>query len=174
MSKFTTAVAVALSLLGLAGCAAADNSAAPKKVEPKAQPGVVETTTTVTARPVFHVGDTVELPSGNQITVHALGDYVSGNQFEKPDPGNKFVALDAEGCAVKAAASLNPFQFELVMPDNTRQQISLMGSKEPGLHDTDLMVGDCVRGWVVFEVPAGQTPAAVAFTGSTGVRWLVG
>lgn len=181
--KRTLAVAI-VALTGLAGCSAsAEKSGSPKKVD-AVQAGSVEqpaatapapTVTTAAPKPdAFHVGEAVELPSGNRLTVRAIGEYTSGNEFVKPDPGKRFMAIDVEGCAEKSAASLNPFFFELQMPDHTRIEMSLMGDAEPALHDTDIAVGDCVRGMVTYEVPTGQTPAAVFFDGSTQVKWLVG
>lgn len=77
----------------------------------------------------------------------------------------QFAAADIEGCAAASAtagASLNPFDFRLQMPDNTRLSAT-PGWREPSLNATTLVAGDCVRGWVTFEVPVGQLPATVNF-----------
>ena len=110
------------------------------------------------------LGDTATTAIGNTLTVYSYEVPVVAEFFE-PDPGNAFAAIDVEGCAkadLEAPASINPFDFELQMPDNTRRQADI-GVREPSLNDTTLFAGDCVRGFVTFQVPAGVTPTVVIF-----------
>lgn len=120
------------------------------------------------------VGDAAVTASGNEITIHSF-EYVPADEFYQPEPGFRFAAVDVEGCAdpdSATAADLNPYDFNLQMPDNTR----LDGDyyvREPVLNATTILPGDCVRGWVTYQVPEGTTPANVIFTGSSIVKWAV-
>ncbi len=121
----------------------------------------------------FVVGDTVVTATGNKLTVYEyLPDVQSKNQFIKPDPGMSYVAFDVEGCSNVEVASINPFDFRLQMPDNSRLQPTV-SVREPALHSTNIVRGDCVRGWVTFEVPADQTPKTVNYETSSGGRAAV-
>jgi Domain of unknown function (DUF4352) len=188
-------VALALIPLVAFGCGDGDvdtdNLAEDTETASSTEAGVRSTTTqatraaaTATATPErteFSLGEQVETRSGNFVTVYSYEAPVSSdNQFSQPDPGNVFALIDVEGCAGATntqAVSLNPFDFELQMLDNTRRQ-SDIPVREPSLHATDLAGGDCVRGFVTFEVPDGQNAKAVVFTssgiqGSTIIKWAV-
>jgi hypothetical protein len=92
------------------------------------------------------------------------GQVPAQNEFMRPKGVMEFGAIDVEGCANDDAQSfsLNPFYFNLQMPDNTRSE-STMPAAEPELNHTELAPGECVRGYVTFEVPQGQTPIAIYF-----------
>ncbi len=114
--------------------------------------------------PDLSVGDTGLTVLGNMLTVHAYETGVADEFFE-PDPGNEFVAIDVEGCTsndLEEPASLNPRDFALQIPDNTRL-VADTGFREPALNATTLFAGDCVRGWVTFQVPQGITPQFIVF-----------
>lgn len=120
------------------------------------------------------VGETASTDAGNEITVHSY-EYVPPTDVWQPEPGFEYAAADIEGCAspsLEGSAGFNPYDFGLQMPDNTRLQPDI-AVKEPALHDTTLTPGDCVRGYVTFQVPQGQTPASVIFTGSSIIKWAV-
>lgn len=141
------------------------------------------TTTTTTSAKQLMVGDTAILKDGAKVIVHAYEQPATGlNQYITPQTaGDIFVAIDAEGCAGSNAGSniqINPFWFNLKMPDNTRVQPSI-GAKNPALNATPLtQQGDCARGWVTFEVPSAQRAAQVVFDANTSngpvdLRWTV-
>lgn len=128
----------------------------------------------IEASPDLLVGDTAVTAAGNEITVHSY-EYVPPSDIWQPEPGFRFAAIDVEGCAapdLEGSAGLNPFDFSLQMPDNTRLETDI-GVKEPTLNDTTLPPGDCVRGWVTYQVPEGQTPTSVIFTASSIIKWAV-
>jgi hypothetical protein len=116
------------------------------------------------------------------VTVHAYEQPATGlNQYQNPETaGDEFSAADVELCATGGQAlSANPFNFELQMPYNARRQPSF--GKEPGLNATNLTAGDCVRGWVTFEVPAGVRPSYLVYnvpglpsSGAQPLKWAVG
>lgn len=120
------------------------------------------------------VGETARTSAGNEVTVHSYESVAPADTFQ-PKPGFEFQAADVEGCAgpdIEGSAGFNPFDFALQMPDNTRLQ-SDIGVKEPPLNDTTLTPGDCVRGWVTFQVPEGETPTSVIYTASSIIKWAV-
>ena len=52
--------------------------------------------------------------------------------------------------------------------------------KDPALNYTKVGTGDCVRGWITYEVPAGQRPSLVLYTVSASnggtpppIKWAV-
>lgn len=159
---------------------------APKKVA-SVQEGRVETpatfsaepepapTTTTTAGPEeFHVGDTAEFDSGVRVVLYSIYDGIKHELWEA-DPGTRFMAIDVEGCAGPEAAHFNPMDFEFQMADNTRLEPTI-GVREPALDYADVLPGDCLRGWVTFQVPNGSGPAAVMYEGAGYprpiVKWL--
>jgi hypothetical protein len=123
-----------------------------------------QATTTTSAPKGSALGATLKTPNGNSLTVYSYEQPATGlNQFLQPQqPNDEFAAIDVQGCAGTSAASLNPFDFNLQMPDNTRREPTY--GKDPALHSTDLTPGDCVRGWVTFEVPAGTRATSVVYS----------
>ncbi len=124
----------------------------------------------------LNVGDTAKLGEGRIRVYQYYGQVPAQNDFMRPKGGMEFGAIDVEGCANNDAQrfSLNPFYFNLQMPDNTRSE-STMPAAEPELNHTELAPGECVRGYVTFEVPQGQTPIAIYFKpmGGESARWNI-
>ena len=80
-------------------------------------------------------------------------------------------AMDVQECAPPTGTrDVNPGDFALQMSDNTRYT-STLAIKEPGFHATTLGPNRCLRGWVTFEIPQGQTPALILLTSSTDIMW---
>lgn len=138
---------------------------------------VAETQSPAATQKTFAQGEKVETKTGNFVTFHAYGPAKSDNQFIKPKEGKEYAAIDMEFCAGLAveegAAGANPFDFAIQLPDNTRGEQTI-DIKEPGLHDTTLPPNECVRGWITFEIPAGQKATFVLYNGEdTIVKWAV-
>lgn len=107
-------------------------------------------------------------------------------EFSLLEPGFEWAVIDVEACAGPTEDDtglrfVNPFDFELQMPDNTRL-MSDIPVKEPALNDVALPgAGECARGFVTYQVPEGQRPVAVVDTAVTAddgftprpVRWMV-
>lgn len=119
------------------------------------------------------VGGKGTLPDGQTITI---------NRVEYPVPTPKYLktpvlAADVEWCAgpqpTGGVAQAEPFSFGMIMPDNTREGVTL-GEKDPSLIRATLAPGDCNRGWVTFSAPV--TPQAITFEdrgGATGRPFLI-
>ncbi len=123
------------------------------------------------------VGDKAALKNGDTVQVYGYEvDVPPLNDFITPDDGKSYSVIDVEGCAAKdsPAGVVNPFYFQLAMPDNTRVETGFGGAKEPDLHAGTQVAGDCIRGFVTFEVPVGVTPVAVVFdTFGTVGKWAI-
>lgn len=157
MRQFLVALAVAI----LTACSGVDEG---EKVD-SGQPPAGGADTTAAPAPVAPkvVGDKVALENGDTIQVHSYTPNVrASNQFSKPEAGMVFAVADVEGCAKEANPTgvVNPFFFELQMPDNTRAGATFQPVKGPELHSGAQAPGDCIRGNVAFEVPSGIKPVA--------------
>jgi|SRR5215203_1831430 len=123
------------------------------------------------------IGETAQFEHGT-VRVYSYQDDVQANTgFESIlQPGNKFAAIDVESCNRDSDAPIgvDAFEFALVMPDNTRIQPTGLPAVEPDLHNlATLQRGECIRGWISFEVPQESNPAGVAFMSNRGstARW---
>jgi hypothetical protein len=96
-----------------------------------------------------------ELDDGGIVGIHRM-TVGGGSAYFKPAAGKEYRNFDVEICGGSIGGSANPLQFEASMKDNTRRTPHLLDIAEPGLPAADLSPGECVRGWVTFEVPAGQ------------------
>lgn len=82
-------------------------------------------------------------------------------------------SLEVIGPSGNTQLSINPFQFSLQMPDNTRIEPTLLASPEPALPAANLSAGECVRGKLGFEVPQGQIPNFVLQEGTPSATWAI-
>ncbi len=126
--------------------------------------------------PELAVGETATLATGDTVTVYSYTPSVPPpSQSSQPKSGSEFSVIDAEACAGDTATTINPQSFALQMPDNSRLDPTFGSAVEPPLNVTNLGAGDCVRGYVTFETPQGQTPSFVLFeqTNVPPVKWAV-
>jgi len=131
----------------------------------------------------FRLGETATFRYGDTTTVYSyVSSDQSANEFIQPKAGNHFAVIDVEICAGSGEVigpsgntqlSINPFQFSLQMPDNTRIEPTLLASPEPALPAANLSAGECVRGNLGFEVPQGQTPNFVLQEGTPSAKWAI-
>jgi hypothetical protein len=157
---------LALLVVVVSACGSSNSATSPSPAATAGSPSPA-------AIPLYYVGDTISATNGNSFTVYSyVPSFETGNQFEVPKPGNVFAAIDVQECAGSSGSSANPFDWALRMPDNSRITPSA-GWKDPPLNAVNLAAGDCVRGWVTFEVPQGITPAFVVLTNSTNIRWVM-
>lgn len=153
---------VGVALILLIGCTVVDEG------RPAGQAGQA------TPAPRHQVGDRVALEDGSTVQVFNVGPVADDDDWP-PDPGHSYVAADVEGCAGSPSpfGSVNPFDFGLVMADNTRLAPGFPVAT-PRLDAIAQVAGDCNRGFVTFEVPEAATPVAVTFsTIGVAVRWAI-
>lgn len=122
--------------------------------------------------------------AGNMLTVLSYESPVSSAGSSRPRPGFEFSVIEAEGCASRATENyrmfVGPSGFALQTSDGTRLQPDVrmedMAVKEPALMNTEPGLGECRRGFVVFQTPEGERPELVAFedpltTETPVIRW---
>jgi hypothetical protein len=115
-------------------------------------------------------------PGAHKVTAHAYKVPIrSTNQFNVPDDGHQFAAADVEYCAGPSGDRFGPssFEFQLAMPDNTRlRSTNSAGLQQPTLESTPLQAGECIRGWINYEVPTATSPRFLIYTsGGAAARW---
>ena len=118
------------------------------------------------------------IPGDHKLTVYSYkAPGTSDNRFTQPKAGFNFSSIDVQHCAGPGGDRFGPnrFDWELAMPDNTRLRAGT-NVTEPQLASSPLGPGDCIRGWVSFEVPQSATPSHVVYKSvSTGAaKWRVG
>jgi hypothetical protein len=136
----------------------------------------VTTTTPATKPAQLNVGDKVTFKSGATVAVLSYEQPAPAMKYTKPDDGMEYARIDVEVCAGSAETSYNGFGFELQTADNRRWDNGFGVDTNPDLGSGDLPAnGGCVRGFVGFELPAGQRPVSVVFDypGFEQARWMV-
>jgi hypothetical protein len=151
--------------------------AATKMVSAKVQvPGVEspdETTTTTTTQPAPQPVGATQATSKGKVTVKGVqNNVVPDDEFSRPGANARLFAIDVEACATSDKLDISPGEFELQLDDNTRAERSI-ASHKPELHSTTVAPGDCLRGFVTYDVPNGRTPTMVMSEDFSGtiLRW---
>ena len=115
-------------------------------------------------------------PGDRRITAYTFRMPVTPtNQFTKPAAGMQFAAAEVQECAGPAGERFSPnrFDFELALTDNTRIRAGIE-VQAPQLASSPLLPGDCIRGWVSFEVPAAGTVRHIVYSvGNASAKWRV-
>lgn len=176
----------AVAALALAGCeqTSIEPEAAPEttvgtsvQAEAQRQAALNPPTTAPAAVAEAALGQAhVVNPGSHRVIAHTWKAPVrSTNQFNVPDAGHQFAAAEVEACAGPAGDRIGPNSFEwaVAMPDNTRfQPANPAGLQQPALQSTPLQAGECVRGWVNFEVPTSPAPRFIIYSsGGASARW---
>lgn len=180
-------VLVALALV-LAGCEdtnitpeAADQAPTterPNTVQQEAQRSAATApATTAPATTEGPLGTTFTVsPGDRKITAFAFRPSVTPtNSFFRPKAGMQYAAAEVQECAGPAGERFSPnrFDFELAMTDNTRVDPGL-GVVDPELASSPLLPGDCIRGWISFEVLSTATVRHIVYsTGNASAKWRV-
>lgn len=134
----------------------------------RATTGIVSTTAATTPASGASIGD--------KVTIGRTGDTLQVFTFNAPAGGSGTATIDVQGCAGPQSTqfSINPLYFTLVMQDNTHANPALGSGPKPQLPATDLLPGECGRGYVSFTVPPGETPAAIRTDSLlANARWTI-
>lgn len=184
--RYRTALFVALAL-GLAGCEADTQIAQTGSTNTTAPPSTpapfTSTPTTPTTRATTTTTGVTEGPLGTTFTV-SPGDrkitaytfrspVTASNSYTKPKDGFTFAAVEVQECAGPAGEKFTPnrFDFELALTDNTRVRAAVE-VMSPQMASSPLLAGDCIRGWVSFEVPTGGTVRHIVYSvGNASAKW---
>ena len=113
------------------------------------------------------------------VTVHQVQDpYAPSNQFETPQPGHRFVAVEVEvrNTADDARTISTLLGAEVTDSMNRPWHVALAGTDLPQL-DGDVPPGGARRGWMVFEVAEDSTGLLLRIKGNltaTGSLFALG
>ncbi len=191
MKRSRFAGVVLLTMVACSGNGNGDSdSAAPTTVD--ATPTTAATTpttragsTTLNTGQVVTAQPTTTLPGSNPIGTEirtALGNTVTAYTYQAvpvdrstptPAAGTAYAAVDVGGCVATGNEGPNPQYFELVMPDASRLRPAVP-VRQPALRSTRLAIGECIRGWITYEVPIAARPVALVYNASSLVRWTIG
>lgn len=125
------------------------------------------TAATSEGQDVYAVGDTAHT-ADLDVTVHAVQDpYQPTNELETPQPGNRFVAVEAEltNGTDQPITWSSIMGAELTDDQNRPYTVALAGTDLPQL-DGDVPAAGARRGWVVFEVPEDAAGLQLRIKGS--------
>ena len=115
--------------------------------------------------PIHAVGDTVRWnPFGVSATVYAV-------EQRPGSGGGAALAVDVERCALDtlpagATQTTTPADFALALTNGRAAPPAATTLDGSYPAQQELRVGECARGWIAFELPAGATPDFVAFIAS--------
>ena len=193
MRVFVVGAAILISVFGVACSSTSNEQGSSSQESSEAEESAdSEDTTVENTQPLqdsvpseqeFRLGETATFRYGDTTTVYSyVSPDPSANEFIQPKAGNQFAVIDIEICAGSSEVigpsgntqlSINPFQFSLQMPNNTRIEPTLLASPEPALPAANVSAGECVRGNLGFEVPQGQTPNFVLQEGTPSAKWAI-
>jgi hypothetical protein len=167
---------IAAMVVLLTACTAAPSEPAPTVT--------VTATTTVTATPqaevapastTHPVGETVDRSEGWRTTLHGVNLDPAPDGPQPQSPGNKWVSLDVENCAgpSETEAYINSSPWRIVAADNRQYQASGTGygtfpTPDYAFGDTPISAGECIRGWITFDVARDATLVSVKYQTTTG------
>jgi hypothetical protein len=127
---------------------------------------------------VYTVGQTAHTGDFN-IVLHTVTDpWVSTNEFDTPQPGNRFVAVEVEVKNTDDEMDIVSTLLDAEVTDSMNRpwDIALAGFELPQV-DGEVQPGEARRGWMVFEVPADATDLQLRIKGeltSTGSLFDLG
>lgn len=124
--------------------------------------------TTETEQTTFKPGDVIEF-DGKKVTVAAPErNWDTGNQFMKPESGNEFVKVQVtiENNS-NTEAPYNSFDWKLQDSKGVIKDVASVAYGIDGaLNSGDLAPGGKVEGFLVFEVPEGDTGLTLRYSPS--------
>lgn len=113
--------------------------------------------------------------AGYAVTLHEVRDNVPPEQYNKPQPGFRWVAVDVtiENTG-SAPIDYNPFFSKLKTGDD-REYDPAIGSSglSPQLSSGKHQPGEKSRGWITFEVAAGAPLATFSYDPTFGASKVV-
>ncbi|MBV8461717.1 MAG: hypothetical protein JO368_00380 [Acidimicrobiales bacterium] len=165
--------------------------------------GVSPTSTTIASGSngdIYAMGQTVYNPptADGVVSATVYGFYPNIQSTEPgvdhPPGGKTYGAIDVRECAGSSGAptGANESDFTVLLSNGSTAGVpdSLVGNPsvsrlaseaQLGSNSQSLSAGKCARGWVVFDIPTGSTPAYVAFSGTSGSltasappKWTIG
>ncbi len=125
------------------------------------------------------VGEVGVTPRGSRVTVHAFGP---SDRSLEPPAGFAWHEVDLEWClppTIKSDVTVGNLRYELNLElgDGTTIEPEAEADSPDEVYASggSFSANDCVRGALVFAVPAGATPEHLLLVGPNGgMRWRLG
>lgn len=177
--KRASAVVVLLAI-SMAGCTAPPSSKAEKVGEVGASSGASSGADDSSAAATFKIGDVVKKGKFEAAVLSINANVKSSNQFEKPDEGKKWFAVEFQlknnGKESESISTI--IQFKLKDNTNAQYDVGFTTQPEPKFPDGELAAGDTARGWITFEIPPASAGLKFIFDaevfGGGRVTWDLG
>lgn len=118
------------------------------------------------------IGTEIRTALGNTVTAYAYQAVPTDRTSPTPAAGTTYAAVDVGGCVATGNEGPDPQYFELVMPDASRLRPAV-AVKQPPLRETRLAAGECIRGWITYEIPTAARPVALVYNASSLIRWTI-
>lgn len=101
------------------------------------------------------VGETIELEDHTFTVEEVERNYLSGDEFSRPQSGNEFtrVWVNITNTSSNRSVSFNPFSFEVQDSSGVQQGTTYVGEVPNEFESGELAPGGTVEGNMVFEVP---------------------
>ena len=140
----------------------------PPSASPPATPGA-------SAAVTVDLGAVGTTPRGSRVTVHGFGP---SERSLEPPAGSAWFEADLEWCL--PSTLVNPvtlgnlrYEVKLEMSDGTTLEPEATADSPDEIYASDgtFKADECVRGPLVFAVPAGAVPAFLQLDGHGGMRW---
>jgi hypothetical protein len=163
-SPLPTIILAAVLIAALGGCAS--DTSGTGRPNPSTSKSVQLT--------IYRLGAKAKTTKGS-VTIHGYDGAVPPSNNVVPASGNRFVAIDVEGCAGAEAdqdTGIEPLLFYLQLKSQPIYPIDQI-VKEPALHKTALAPGRCARGWVTFQVPSESKPEYAFFRSLSRIAWVL-
>ena len=107
------------------------------------------------------MGEQQLFKDGTKLTVYTYTESNLSARFAQPSAGYHWAAVDFQACAGNIQLSVNRLYLILSMQDNSRIQRDGNTTRTPELTSADLPAGECVRGWLTYQVPDGSKPVTI-------------
>jgi len=113
-------------------------------------------------------GDEASIGEDWKIKVSKPVDYVSTDEWEQPDDGNKYIAVELEYFNNSDKSdTVNPMNLTLRDSEGHSYDMSWMAAKKPDFGSDDTVTaGGSLKGWVTFEVPTNATITSAVYANS--------
>ena len=115
------------------------------------------------------LGEGVSLTEGWTLTIFTIEDYKSGNEFEQPSSGNKFMTVDVQyENNSSSSGDYSSSNFSLKDSSGHTYQETYNGDREPALNSNTLPTKQKARGFITFEVPTNEKMTQINYSSSSG------
>lgn len=121
------------------------------------------------------VGDTLPLPTGERITVHAVNRGVPPEQYSSDESPR--TAIDVEFCAGSEPRQVYNQRWSVLDPANGRYEPELFSIDAPKPEYpsslTPVNPGECLRGWILMDIPpaGGVNRVRYSLDDGTTLTW---